>query len=832
MFDKNVNNPNIATSSPIWNANALADLDRFSSLLTQLHRGGTYSYYWTPNGTNGRKESVWFPVGTGKLPTSWQQSKNVYFGLHPSNERRNRQQRSIKSGIAAINCLYAEFDGKDETHPSEAAIQAHLHRLIANGKRQSDATYREALGLAKMDEFLSARLKYTDMALQRILALPVRPSVVIFSGGGYQCYWLLKDTLSFDGDAAHLRRWAETIQARWVAFVGADPGAKDLTRILRVPGTRNLKPHYGPDFPKVGFIWAEFDRQYDLPDLILAMPATAYPEPTERTNRTHTPNTTIHDAEANPGLSDGAAGRLSRYAYTVLAAYNDQHDITSTLEDYGYTNAGNRRLIRPGGTSASVQINGDNRSYHYSSSDPLYGPHTQSPFDVVAILDYAGDYERASLAIGPGLGLYAPAVFNALREHILSYDIGRYVPDELKRRRVTIRDVDADGVITYREEWVTRYCTRSTDMKILFRILEIMAGAGKGRLTINAYQIVRATNTDGHTVQLASHKTVCAVLARHGWLFDAQPTDKPNTWLITLKIDMSRFPVTNELTSPVTGNLLTTTFSHWKADDQFAGGTSRYVRNQIQMQVKADDPQVVKDAIEQLPAGLQAAGILVVDTMIKAGGSGATVGEIADDHGLAPSLVASIIRKLRGMGLVHSERRYMLSSLHFIEPDAFKQLHDRRHEMRTYNGNLCRYERTLEKAQNALQKRRTGFAEIGEDTTRIDAKITRIAERRRPALAILYPELSTCELTKWLYNAYVPAPGVKAPVMPTPGHLAAAQRKQGGDEMSIYDAYAELAAAEQRGEVVEVISDWVNPRWDLTDLTRKLHHSEQSQILV
>lgn len=828
-------------------------------LLTHLWRGGAWGNFWTPNAgaTLDKKNSRFIPASSPYAPKDWIASKNTYFGVNPCTSKREYFQRSINDGIAAINCLYAEFDAKD-----------------------FDADRAIGLGLA----------------FAHVDALPVRPSVIVASGGGYQCYWLLDKPFSFAGDAAHVRRWTATIQERWVSFVGADQSVHDLARVLRLPGSKNLKPKYGPDFPMVEYVTAEFDRLYTLDTLLSYLPAVIYPEPTTR-QAAKRQNVTVERPQRDDSLPSG--GKLSRYAYRVLMAYNEQNDIVSTLERYGYEKGQNERLRRPGGATESVWI-ADNRSYHHSGSDPLKSEKMHSPFDVVTILDFGGDCEKSAKHFGPALGVIDPAVIAGLRTYILEADIGQHVPDEMKRRRVTVREVDSDGVITYREEWTTRYSTRPTDMVILDRILEIMAAAGRCPVRVNAYQVVRGINTDNQVVQIKTHKTVAAVLARHGWLFDAVPADKPNTWDLSLKVDLSRIPVTNDHGAFVSGNLLTSTFVHWKNDDQFAGGTSRFVRQRVdlalserqsaaiiaafpeQQQTQAQavfdalqtwgygmTPEItagangilpggakltspdtaailfallglglglsyngweftcistdeqIKEELASLPAGLQATGILVMHSLLRFGGSGGTLREIASEHGLAPSNVGAILRKLRGLGLVESHRRYMAESLHFIDPDAFKKLYEARPTMRTFNGNLCRHERTLENAQNALQRRCNGLREIGEDTTALAAKISRIAERRRPALVALYPGWTPEDVTRWIYGAYTPErQQVKAPEM-TPFQYAPEVIKEDG--MSIFDAYAELAAAELAGSVTVAKSSFgALPLYDLTAATRKL----------
>jgi hypothetical protein len=127
--------------------------------------------------------------------------------------------------LAAVNCLFAEFDAKD--YGDKAAIRAH------------------------------------------IATLPLAPSVTVDSGGGLHCYFLLDKPLILH-DAGDVAR-ARDLQWRWVELCGGDGGAKDLCRVLRVPGTRNFKPAYGPDFPTVKIVDAT-GALYSLAQLEAVLP--------------------------------------------------------------------------------------------------------------------------------------------------------------------------------------------------------------------------------------------------------------------------------------------------------------------------------------------------------------------------------------------------------------------------------------------------------------------------------------------------------------------------------------------------------------------------------
>jgi len=179
--------------------------------LNELHKGGKWGFYWTDK----TKKSTWFQAGQpAKIPNG---HANWYFGIHATNEGGRVGERSKNATVSAVNCLYADFDAKD----------------------YGDKT----------------------ATLNHVISLPVMPSVLIDTGGGYHAYWLLKDTLILASEAD--RQSAANIQANWAAFVGGDPGAKDLARVLRIPGTRNLKYENKPAVKFVGQ-WVSLDLKYDL----------------------------------------------------------------------------------------------------------------------------------------------------------------------------------------------------------------------------------------------------------------------------------------------------------------------------------------------------------------------------------------------------------------------------------------------------------------------------------------------------------------------------------------------------------------------------------------
>lgn len=87
------------------------------------------------------------------------------------------------------------------------------------------------------DAVHEARWIYADV--DGAARAPAGCDIAVASGGGVHAYWRLPKpvvTLGRDRD-----RFVRSLFA-WQKRNGGDPGAKDLARILRVPGTHNHKP--------------------------------------------------------------------------------------------------------------------------------------------------------------------------------------------------------------------------------------------------------------------------------------------------------------------------------------------------------------------------------------------------------------------------------------------------------------------------------------------------------------------------------------------------------------------------------------------------------------
>ena len=188
------------TAGAVWGCGMTAEFDQ---VLADLWRGAVWAYWWGTDGpehtradgsTYREKDTLWFPVA-GRWPTqpaAWAaQRRNVYLCVHGcavipttyANDKpaKRHKVRGRLEHIAAVNCVFAEYDAKD--YGSKDAILAHLDTLWFS------------------------------------------PSCVVDSGGGFHC-----DRLLDEGQAVTDANRAElaAMQAAWVELVGGDDGAKDL----------------------------------------------------------------------------------------------------------------------------------------------------------------------------------------------------------------------------------------------------------------------------------------------------------------------------------------------------------------------------------------------------------------------------------------------------------------------------------------------------------------------------------------------------------------------------------------------------------------------------
>lgn len=108
----------------------------------------------------------------------------------------------------------------------------------------------------------ASKYETKDEARAAIEAFSLRPSLLIDSGGGFQCYWLYREPVRLsETEIAKV----EGINRGLALALGGDLPATDASRILRLSGTWNMKLSGQPRPVKV--VWCEPERVYDLAEL-------------------------------------------------------------------------------------------------------------------------------------------------------------------------------------------------------------------------------------------------------------------------------------------------------------------------------------------------------------------------------------------------------------------------------------------------------------------------------------------------------------------------------------------------------------------------------------
>jgi hypothetical protein len=163
----------------------------------------------------------------------------------------------------------------------------------------SDGTRAGVRRLGTLWADLDAKGEHTvGSRLRQLQDLPCPPSILVKTGGGCHCYWLLKRHV----DGPEQLEQAEAVMRRLGQGIGGDP-VWDRTRVLRVPGTFN---HKYADEPRL----VELERweprlRYDLDQLeemAKAFPEEGVPTAGRSGVRCDALAVTIRDGERNVTL--------------------------------------------------------------------------------------------------------------------------------------------------------------------------------------------------------------------------------------------------------------------------------------------------------------------------------------------------------------------------------------------------------------------------------------------------------------------------------------------------------------------------------------------------
>ncbi|MBU4011339.1 MAG: hypothetical protein KJ882_11300, partial [Proteobacteria bacterium] len=97
-------------------------------------------------------------------------------------------------------------------------------------------------------------------ACQAIIDFHLKPTYTNLSGGGFHCYWVLKDPVKVEDIGVDD---LESINRYFLKALKADTGTQNLDRVLRIPGTYNFKL----DNPRLVNVFDSNGPLYDFEDL-------------------------------------------------------------------------------------------------------------------------------------------------------------------------------------------------------------------------------------------------------------------------------------------------------------------------------------------------------------------------------------------------------------------------------------------------------------------------------------------------------------------------------------------------------------------------------------
>ncbi len=172
------------------------------------------------------EETSWIPAGdwAGAVTATSrfvERGENVYFGVALQD-----LEARLRIGSNGRPCDPTRVRGTNDTALVLPALHAEID-CISPGKPS---------GVPSLDE-----------ALDALRELPLRPSILTFSGWGVHAYWLLREPADLT-DAGQrevasrsLVGWQAFIRGRWHEYSWGLDKTSELARVLRVPGTVNLK---------------------------------------------------------------------------------------------------------------------------------------------------------------------------------------------------------------------------------------------------------------------------------------------------------------------------------------------------------------------------------------------------------------------------------------------------------------------------------------------------------------------------------------------------------------------------------------------------------------
>jgi hypothetical protein len=618
--------------------------------------------------------------------------------------------------VAGINCLIADIDGKDFVNPPDSAVEAEFKKLRAdkaNDEIRDKGLLTTARGNVISAIFKANRETYLSLARAYVDALEPTPSYVVFTGGGYQCEWLLKETFvireTIDEESTHVFSYVQNVLKRWVQhFPKADQKVADPRRVFRLVGSRNMKPSYAPDFPLVAFYKINRDLRYDLKDLVGLLAPVVEPEVTRPA---HKPSRLAVAAQTGNGETINQED-------SVISTFNINVNIEEILVAEGYKKVGDRYL-RPGGKDTpGVTIDRvGNRSQHWSSNDDLCDPHWRRPFDVLCILRHNGNVRAAVRDAAEQMGMVrkspvALATIASVMEYTMTHNIGDLLPGKGQRK---IRPV-------------------------LMDILAKMKERETSTVTFGAATIAKDSGV--------SRNTVMNVLV----LLQDKILNSRNTETYGIEITLLSANRLAQLDPAIVGTQCAADYAEYETAlnlDAFTTGTSKFKDREIRgivqrCQAQGDEEMTYPIARELFTkAGLGEGVLYARQVSLRLGDM--TAQELHEHTGVKIAFARKQLNTAVKMGLADVEREGPRGpKIYTFHADFWDKIIELMPVMRTYKISEERYNKMLLSQQEHIA-RSIRMARTDIEKVNLRTRMEHLGRKRLPLLRSIYADLGKTE---------------------------------------------------------------------------------------
>ncbi|OFV98393.1 MAG: hypothetical protein A3H28_02550 [Acidobacteria bacterium RIFCSPLOWO2_02_FULL_61_28] len=239
---------------------------------------------------------------------------DVYVGVGLASRDYGPAHRCGSDEIAGITGFWADFDLRSDAH----------------NKKALPPTIADALS---------------------VIPATMPPTIAVATGNGAHAWWLFKEPLVFDSDqerkdtARLVTRWQTLLRVRTSQRGWVFDRLSDLARVLRIPGTSNLKD---PKNPKAVTVQCCTNRRYNPSDFEEFLDEAGIPDPEAEQQAARewaerfrdkplviNPNATVPQE-----LLDGLAAADPRFKSTWLRERHDLKDQSQSGYDLALANFG------------------------------------------------------------------------------------------------------------------------------------------------------------------------------------------------------------------------------------------------------------------------------------------------------------------------------------------------------------------------------------------------------------------------------------------------------------------------------------------------------------